>query len=76
MPIVTTNTGGIPENVGDAGIVVPPGDVDAITKAVKRFIDEPKLRAMYSKKARERALKVHDITVGAKKLDLLYQHLL
>jgi len=76
LPIVTTNTGGIPENVGDAGIVVPPGDVDAITKAVKRFIDEPKLRAMYSKKARERALKVHDITVGAKKLDLLYQHLL
>ena len=76
LPIVTTDTGGIPENVGDAGIVVPPGDVDAITKEVKRFIDEPKLRAMYSKKARERAVKVHDIAIGAKKLDLLYQHLL
>ncbi|MEK9143476.1 MAG: glycosyltransferase family 4 protein [Patescibacteria group bacterium] len=76
LPIVTTNTGGIPENIGDAGIVVPPGDVDAITKAVRRFIDEPKLRAAYSKKARERAVWVHDIALGAKKLDLLYQHLL
>jgi len=76
LPIVTTDTGGIPENVGDAGIIVPPGDVNAITKAVKRFIDEPKLRAMYSKKARERAVSVHDITIGANKLDLLYQHLL
>ncbi len=76
LPIVTTNTGGIPENVGDAGIVVPPGDVDAIIKAVRRFIDEPTLRVTYSKKARERAVRVHDIALGAKKLDLLYQHLL
>lgn len=76
LAIVTTNTGGIPENIGGAGIVVPPGDVDALTKAVKRFIDEPKLRAMYSKKARDRAARVHDIAFGAKKLDLLYQYLL
>lgn len=76
LPIVTTNTGGIPENIGDAGIVVAPGDVDAITKAVQRFIDEPALRMTYGKKARARAITVHDITIGAKKLDLLYQHLL
>lgn len=76
LPIVTTHTGGIPENVGDAGIVVPPGDVDAITKAVKRFIDDPKLRVSYAKKARARAVGVHDITIGARKLDELYQKLL
>lgn len=76
LAIVTTNTGGIPENIGDAGIIVAPGDVDAITKAVKRFIDEPKLRIAYGKKARERATRVHDIAIGAKKLDLLYQKLL
>lgn len=76
LPIVTTHTGGIPENVGDAGVIVPPGDVDAITKAVKRFIDEPALRVTYGKKARARAVTVHDITIGAKKLDFLYQQLL
>lgn len=76
LPIVTTNTGGIPENIGDAGIVVPPGDVAAIARAIKAFIVNPELRLRYAKKARERALTVHDITIGAKKLDLLYQRLL
>lgn len=76
MPIVTTNTGGIPENIGEAGIIVSPGDVDAMTKAVKRLIDDPALRLAYSKKARARAVDVHDITIGAHKLDLLYQKLL
>ncbi len=76
LPIVTTNTGGIPENVGDAAIIVPPGDVGALTSAVKRFIDEPALRVMYRKKARGRAIRVHDIALGAKKLDLLYQKIM
>lgn len=76
LPIVTTRTGGIPENVGDAGIIVAPGDVDAMTQAVQRFIDDPLLRLAYGKKARARAESVHDITIGAHKLDLLYQKLL
>ncbi|MEK7543784.1 MAG: glycosyltransferase family 4 protein [Patescibacteria group bacterium] len=76
LPIVTTNTGGIPENVGDAGILVPPGDVDAMTRAVRRFISDPALRIAYGKKARMRAVRVHDITIGAEKLNLLYQKLL
>ncbi len=73
LPIVTTRTGGIPENIGDAGIIVPPGDVDAMTRAVQRFIDDHALRLAYGKKARARAVAVHDITIGARKLDLLYQ---
>lgn len=76
LPIVTTRTGGIPENVGDAGIMVTPGDVDALTQSVQRFIDEPALRLAYAKKARVRAERVHDITIGARKLDLLYQNFL
>lgn len=76
LPIVTTNTGGIPENIGDAGIVVPPGEVAAIARAIKSFILQPSLRLMYAKKARKRAVTVHDISLGAKKLDLLYQKLL
>lgn len=76
LPIVTTRTGGIPENIGDAGIIVAPGDVDALTHAVHRFIDNTVLRLAYSKKARARAVSVHDITIGANKIDLLYQKLL
>lgn len=76
LPIVTTATGGIPENVGDAAVMVRPGDVHAIARAIKAFIVSPALRVRYAKKARDRAVYVHDIRIGAQKLDLLYQKLL
>ncbi len=76
LPIVTTRTGGIPENIGDAGILVDPGDVSAIARAVKSFILNPKKRLAYGKRARRRAEAVHDISIGARKLSDLYHHLL
>ena len=76
LPIVTTKTGGIPENIGNAGIVVEPGDVDALTRAVQRFISDPMLRREYADRARKRAVLVHDIHIGAKKLDTIYQKVL
>lgn len=76
LPIVTTRTGGIPENIGDAGILVDPGDVSGLVRAAKRFISDYKLRLRYAKKARQQAVRVHDITVGAAKLDNLYSALL
>lgn len=72
LPIVTTRTGGIPENVGDAAIIVEPGNVEELTAAVKRFITDKSLREKYGKKARDRAVKVHDISIGAKKMKDLY----
>ena len=76
LPIVTTRTGGIPENVGEATVVVEPGDIEAMTRALKRFILDPKLRAVYSKKARKRAETVHDIAIGASKIRTLYRKML
>ncbi|MBI3577695.1 glycosyltransferase family 4 protein [Candidatus Gottesmanbacteria bacterium] len=76
LPIVTTRSGGIPENVGDAAIIVPPGDVGAIATALKRFIFSPSLRKQYGQKARRRAETVHDIKIGASKLKDLYLSLL
>lgn len=76
LPIVTTRSGGIPENIGDAGIVVEPGDVAAIAEALKSFILNPKKRLLYAKKARQRAVTVHDARIGANKLAALYTSLL
>ena len=67
LPIVTTKSGGIPENVGDAGIIVEPGNVAAIATALKMFILYPKKRAYFSKIARDRALTVHDAHIGGRK---------
>lgn len=76
LPIVTTRSGGIAENVGDAAILVEPGDVDSLAKQIKRFILDPKLRKEYGNKARKRAEEMHDISIGARKLRHLYWSLL
>lgn len=75
LPIVTTRSGGIPENIGDAGVLVEPGDVSAIAQALKSYILSPKKRILYGSTARRRALTVHDARIGAKKLAALYTSL-
>ena len=41
LPVIGTRTGAIAELVGDdAGIVVPPGDVDALSAALARVLDD------------------------------------
>lgn len=72
LPIVTTRTGGIPENVGEAAILVEPGNISELASALKRFILDPNLRRLYGQKARRRAETVHDISVGAGKIKELY----
>jgi radical SAM protein with 4Fe4S-binding SPASM domain len=41
LPVVAASTGGIPEAVGDAGVLVPPGDADAAAAAIARVLDAP-----------------------------------
>jgi glycosyltransferase involved in cell wall biosynthesis len=45
-PVIATAVGGIPEVVvdGENGLLVPPGDVDAIASAVDRVVHDPSLR--------------------------------
>lgn len=76
FPIVTTFSGGIPENIADAGILVGPGDFFSLKEALKDFILNPKKRMEYAKKARDRALKVHSTKVVSEQMDKLYQSLL
>lgn len=73
LPIVTTNCGGIPENIGKAGLVVTPGSVTELTEALKRFIKSAKMRLEYAKRARIRAETVHDIRIVSKRLARVYE---
>jgi glycosyltransferase involved in cell wall biosynthesis len=54
VPIVGTRVGGIPDMVGDAGLLVPPGDGKAIRDAVVRVLSEPGLAERLGKAAAER----------------------
>lgn len=76
LPIISTNTGGIAENVGDAGILVDEGDVRAIAQQTKRLIKNPGLRLKLGRKARKDVLARFTLEQGAKKLDGVYQKIL
>ena len=41
VPLITTAVGGLPELVGDAAVLIPPGDVDALDAAVSELLDDP-----------------------------------
>ena len=46
LPVISTRTGAIPELVGEsAGLLVPPGDVRALSEALARVLREPELLA-------------------------------
>ena len=44
IPVVSTRVGGIPEVVGDAGLLVPPDDADALRAALRALIEDGELR--------------------------------
>ncbi|HCM81745.1 TPA: hypothetical protein DIS60_00015 [Patescibacteria group bacterium] len=75
LPIVTTRSGGIPENVGSCALFCQEGDSRSLYEQIKRFILNPGLRIQYGRKARERAVHVHDVAIIALKLDQVYQSL-
>jgi glycosyltransferase involved in cell wall biosynthesis len=55
IPVIATSVGGLPELVGDAALLIPPGDVDAVDEAVRLLLDDPQLRAEYGRRGAERA---------------------
>jgi glycosyltransferase involved in cell wall biosynthesis len=55
VPPVVSDYPGANEAVGDAGIVVPHGDVESLTAALSRLADDPPYRAKLARRARARA---------------------
>jgi GT2 family glycosyltransferase/glycosyltransferase involved in cell wall biosynthesis len=45
VPFVATDHGGVTEVLGDAGLLVPPGDAEALAHAITRLLDDAELRA-------------------------------
>ncbi|MFQ3568063.1 MAG: glycosyltransferase family 1 protein [Aggregatilineales bacterium] len=44
-PVVTSNVSSLPEVAGDAALTVPPTDLDALTSALERLLDDESLRS-------------------------------
>jgi alpha-1,3-rhamnosyl/mannosyltransferase len=55
VPVVATRAGSIPEVVGDAALLVPPGDPEALAEGVRRVAADEALRARLVAAGRVRA---------------------
>ncbi|MFD2768323.1 glycosyltransferase family 4 protein [Micromonospora eburnea] len=55
VPLVTTAVGGLPELVGDAALLIPAGDVDAVDAAVRDLLDDEPRRADLARRGAARA---------------------
>jgi glycosyltransferase involved in cell wall biosynthesis len=53
LPVVSTATGAIPGLVGDAGLIVPPGDRHALASALNRMMGDESLRGRCALAARQ-----------------------
>jgi glycosyltransferase involved in cell wall biosynthesis len=54
-PVVTSNSTSLPEVVGDAGLMVPPTDADALAEAIVRLLRDPTLHAELRERGLQRA---------------------
>jgi glycosyltransferase involved in cell wall biosynthesis len=71
--IVASNVGEVPNMIGEAGILIPPGDVDALAKAIINLIENEKLRKDKEKLARQRAEQKYNWTVVAENILKAYE---
>ena len=61
LPCLATAVGEIPAAVGEAALVVPPENVDALTRALRRLLGDPRLRAELAGRARALAVRNFDV---------------
>ena len=54
LPVVATAVGGVPDAVGDAGLLVPPGDAGAAVDALNRIESDKELRERLAERGVER----------------------
>ncbi|TDW15625.1 glycosyltransferase family 4 protein [Kribbella kalugense] len=74
LPVVATNVGGVPEALGRApdgsrpGLLVAPGDPQALAQALRRWLRDPKERTRLRVAARSRRLTLTDWSQTSREL--------
>jgi glycosyltransferase involved in cell wall biosynthesis len=55
--VITSNVSGCPESVGEAGICIPPADVDALKKALRQLASDDSYREGFMHNGRQMAIR-------------------
>jgi len=74
-PTVVSDVGGLPDAVldGVTGFVVPPGDIEKLSAAILRLLEDDGLVLRYGKNARQRVEEEFDMGKNAKRLEMLFE---
>lgn len=75
-PVVAYATGALPGVVGDGGIVVREGDVEALARAIERLVEHPAERRLLGSRAAARARVMFDPSVAAERLVSFWERVL
>ena len=59
-PVVGSNRGGVPEVIGDTGLLIDPEDIPTYTDALSQLLSDPEAQARFGKAAWERSRKLFD----------------
>ncbi len=78
VPVVATDVGSVAEAVvdGSTGLLVPPGDTDALVEAIASLLGDPGLRREMGARGRERALELFSVAAMAARYEALYDEVL
>jgi glycosyltransferase involved in cell wall biosynthesis len=71
---VTTHINGIPEMIRDGldGLLVPASDLDALTSALRRLMDDDKLRLKLGRNGRKRVVEHYNLHKNVKRLAAIF----
>src|SRR5437899_6546040 len=77
-PVIASAAGGPTELIEDGvtGRLVPPSDVQALTRAISDLLDNPTESAAMGRRARERAVKLYDIRETTRLVEAVYERVL
>lgn len=70
VPVLATDAGSIPEVVGDAAVIVPAGDVDALARALTAIAGDPDRREALRARGRARARAFPVVAAGRAIVDV------
>ncbi len=78
LPVVATRVGGVPEVVvaGETGLLVPPRDPDALSRAIVTLLRDPALRQTMGRAGQERVRHRFSVEQMVRRTESLYERLL
>jgi glycosyltransferase involved in cell wall biosynthesis len=78
VPVIATRVGGLPELIDHekTGILVPPGDVESLSNAIRYLMENPEMRRRMGEAGRKKVEKSFNLETNIRKTEQLYLEVL